>query len=88
LLAPVTLGGEGRAALPRHTHSRIHLSDWPVGCVTDTTDTTRLLKTAQGEEEEEEDLFAFNDTIEGPKAPAADSGTVNTSMSRVPQQTL
>jgi hypothetical protein len=28
-----TFGGRGRAALPP-THSRIHLSDWPVGCAT------------------------------------------------------
>jgi hypothetical protein len=30
----------------------------------------------EGEEEEEEDLFVFNDTIEGPRAPTVKSGRV------------
>ena len=35
------------------------------------------------EEEEEEDLFVFNDTIEGPRAPAVKPGARHSSLTRV-----
>ena len=38
--------------------------------------TRRSHRPADSEEEEEEDLFVFNDTIEGPRAPAVKPGRI------------